>query len=312
VATILVLVGASLLLFLVLKAAPSDERRMLRLDQSAAALTAGTVPPPAPTGATAWAGEFGNWLGGAAVGDFGTSHALQKGRPASDLIWPATLRSFLLLAAGLSIALSGALAVSISRFVRPQSRFRLGAEAAISLVSAIPVFLYVYAAVAGGNRFISFGVAEGWWSAPDWFPLPIKADFIPWLFAAVILAVGDAGLMDLVQRFRSEMVQAGSGEYMTGVRVQGLSVPGVVARGFIPGALSHLSRRISFLLGSLVVLEAALGWPGIGYLAWRAAAERDMPVLLGAALVMAVALRLAYMAADFIGHVADPRRRVGR
>ncbi len=99
---------------------------------------------------------------------------------------------------------------------------------------------------------------------------------------------------------------------MTGVRVQGLSVPGAVARGFVPGALSHLSRRISFLLGSLVVLEAALGWPGIGYLAWRAAGERDMPVLLGAALVMAAALRLAYMAADFIGHVADPRRRVGR
>ena len=29
------------------------------------------------------------------------------------------------------------------------------------------------------------------------------------------------------------------------------------------------------------VLEAALGWPGLGYLAWRAAAARDMPVLLG-------------------------------
>ena len=86
------------------------------------------------------------------------------------------------------------------------------------------------------------------------------------------------------------MVHAAKGDYMAGVRMQGLSVPGVVARGFFPGALSHVSRRVSFFLGSLVVPGGGAGWPGIGYLAWRAAAERDMPVLLGSALVMAAVL----------------------
>lgn len=99
---------------------------------------------------------------------------------------------------------------------------------------------------------------------------------------------------------------------MAGVRVGGLSVPGVIARGFTPGALSHLARRISFFLGSVVVLEAALGWPGIGYLAWRAAAERDMAVLLGAALIMSVALRLILMGVKAVSFVVDPRRRVAK
>ena len=105
------------------------------------------------------------------------------------------------------------------------------------------------------------------------------------------------------------MTHAAAGEHLSGSRMLGLSVPWVMARSFLPGALSHVSRRVSFFLGSVVVLEAALGWPGLGYLAWRAAAERDMPVLLGSTLVMSVALRVTLMANDFIGYLADPRLR---
>jgi peptide/nickel transport system permease protein len=307
---VLVLIGASLLLFFVLKAAPAETRDSLRLmgETAEQALPQG-VEGAVETGAGSAAAEYIRWLGAIAMGDFGSSTALQRGRPASVLIWPSAARSFVLLAAGMTLAMGFALCLAAARIRRGDTaRWRVFG-AAVGLLSAIPVFLYVYVFVSGGNRLISFGASEGWWVPPPWFPLPMEAALLPWLVAALILAVGDGGLVDLYQRFHGEMGHAAKGDYMTGVRMLGLSVPGVVARGFIPGALSHVSRRVSFFLGSLVVLEAALGWPGLGYLAWRAAAERDMPVLLGSALVMATALRLITMGNDLASFLADPRRR---
>ncbi len=307
IATILVLIGASLLLFLVLKAAPSEDHLQLRLGQS----TSVTAEQAGETFASeTLAGQYVTWLEGVVTGDFGTSKALQRGRPVADLLKPAFFASFKLLAAGLFLsALLGLLAATLSIFRsrNPLWRITLGLT---SLTSAIPVFLYVYALVAGGNRLIAWGAAQQHWQIPGWFPLPMSPDFVPWFFAVLILAVGDGSLMDMTQRFGSELRHSAGDEHMVGVRMMNISVPVVIARGFLPGALSHISRRISFVLGSLVVLEAALGWPGLGYLAWRAAAERDMPVLLGAALLMAVALRLVLMVFDLVGTAADPRRRV--
>jgi peptide/nickel transport system permease protein len=299
-----------MLLFLVLRAAPSDSHRFLRLGLDPAAQTQ-QADTTAQESVAAYRQYF-HWLSEAATGNFGISRALQKGRPASELLWPSARHSFGLVTAGLILSALMALGAAIFRLLRPHSiLFRLS-SVVIGFLSAIPVFLYVYMAVAGGNRAISWGAGNGYWMLPSWFPLPMEAALIPWLFAALFLAIGDGGLVDLYQRFTSELGHACSGEHMTGVRVGGLSVPGVIARGFIPGALSHMARRISFFLGSVVVLEAALGWPGIGYLAWRAAAERDMAVLLGAALIMSVALRLILMGVKAVSFVADPRRRVAK
>lgn len=305
VATFLVLAGASLLLFVILKAAPSDDRRMLRLDVSTSQGLAAASEEAKPS----WTGEYAGWLGNAATGDFGISSSLQRGRPASDLIWPAAWDSLKLIVAGVGLSVAIALLVAIWRVYRPASVAGKAAAGALGFFSAIPVFLYVYIGVASGNRLISYGGAEGWWALPKWFPLPMTQALAPWLFAALILAVGDGGLMDLFQRFAGELTHAGSGEHMVGARLLGIPVHREIARGFLPDALSHIARRISFFLGSMVVLEATLGWTGLGYLAWRAAAERDMPVLLGSALIMATALRLTLLVFDFTGFVADPRRR---
>ncbi len=302
----LVLVGASLLLFLLLRQAPTDSHRFLRLGQDVAGQS---VSAPQSEVAPSASEQYFHWLGEVVTGNFGISRALQKGRPASELLWPSAKRSFGLVSVGLLISTFLALAAAILKLLQPHSRFLRLNSTMIGFFSAIPVFLYVYMAVAGGNRAISWGAGLGYWNLPAWFPLPMEPALVPWFFAALFLAVGDGGLVDLYQRFTSELQHSSNGEYMTGVRVGGLSVPGVIARGFIPGAVSHMARRVSFFLGSVVVLEAALGWPGIGYLAWRAAAERDMAVLLGAALIMSVALRLTLMAVKAISFVVDPRRR---
>lgn len=301
------LVGASLLLFLVLKAAPGDSATVLRLD--GAASTATRVVEEQPNGVFDAIGEYVGWFASAATGDFGHSSSLQRGREASYLIWPATFESLKLLSTGMGLAFVIALLFAVWRNYRPHSMGGRISGALLTLFSALPVFLYVYLTVFFGNKFIAWGAAQGHWSIPTWFPLPAVAETAPWLMAALILAVGDGGLFDLYQRFGSELAHSVSGDHILGARMLGLSVVSEVARGFIPGALSHFARRVSFFMGSMVVLEATLGWPGLGYLAWRAAAERDMPVLLGSALVMAASMRLALILCGIVGYAADPRRR---
>lgn len=302
-ATLLVLAGAGLLLFLVLKAAPGDDFRQLRLGQSVE-----TGLSAAPDEGVSFS-EYLSWLGDAAKGDFGHSSSLQKGRHASELIWPSAGTSFLLLLVAMAFSVAIALPAALLRAYRPTSLSGRFLGGALTVFSSIPVFLYVYTMVAAGNRFLAWGASAGYWALPKWFPLPMTQALLPWLLCALVLAVGDGGALDLFQRFSGELHHAGSGEHIAGARVLGLSAKREIARGFIPGALAHLSRRVSFVLGSLVVLEATLGWPGIGYLAWRAASERDMPVLLGSALVMAAALRVALLGSRVAGYLADPRTR---
>ena len=72
----LVLVGARLVLFLVLKAAPADTEHQLRLGLGRADQVAGVAH--AVDEPSVWS-QYTGWLGGTLRGDFGKSDALQRG-----------------------------------------------------------------------------------------------------------------------------------------------------------------------------------------------------------------------------------------
>lgn len=57
--------------------------------------------------------------------------------------------------------------------------------------------------------------------------------------------------------------------------------------------LSLLALSFTTALGSIVPVEVIFGVPGVGQLAWTAAMNRDLPVLLAVTLVMAVCIGLA-------------------
>ncbi len=300
----LVLAGASLLLFALVEAAPGDagDPGGLRGPRARETALPGADLDP-------WPERYGRWAGRALRGDFGRSAAVQQGRPVAELLRGAAGNSLALCAAALGLATLGALGLATLRAVRPRGAVGAALEWSVQLASTVPVFLYAYAAVVAGNAGLAWGAREGLWQLPGWFPFPSRVAAAPWCAAVFILAVGDGLLADLSQRFRADLEQALRQDHLVGTRVLGLSVAAAVARGFLPALVSHLARRVAFVLGALVVLESALGWPGVGNLAWRAAAERDLPVLLGVALVLALVVRLGFIASQAVGYLTDPRRR---
>jgi peptide/nickel transport system permease protein len=64
-------------------------------------------------------------------------------------------------------------------------------------------------------------------------------------------------------------------------------------------ALATLS--IVNALSALVPVEVVFSVPGLGQLAWNAAMNRDLPVLLGVTMIMAVAVTFAGMNPDRAG-----------
>lgn len=82
-------------------------------------------------------------------------------------------------------------------------------------------------------------------------------------------------------------------------RSQGVSPARILVAHILPaispqlGALASLS--IVTALSALVPIEVIFNVPGVGQLAWNAAINRDLPVLLAATMIMAVAVTLAGM-----------------
>jgi len=304
--SVAVLLGTSLLLFTAVRLAPGAAGVGLGGHSQTAAPSPNTPAPPP------WAVQYGRWLAGTVRGEFGTSTALQRGRPVAELLHAATGRSLALAGVALILAVAAAAGLAALRVARPRSLHVTVLGGAAHTISMLPVFLLVYLAVGWGNAGFLRAAGEGWLTLPGWFPYPARATPTAWLFTAGLLAVGDGLLADLYGRFWGELEQASHAECLTGARLLGLSVPGAVVRLALPGIAAYLSRRLAFVLGSLVVVESAVGWPGLGYLAWRAASTRDLPVLLGVALVMAVVVRVAWILAEWVSYGADPRRRLAR
>ena len=93
-------------------------------------------------------------------------------------------------------------------------------------------------------------------------------------------------------------------------RAQGLTLAKQFWVHILPGirsrilALANLS--IITALSMLVPVEVIFNVSGIGQLAWSAAMNRDLPVLLAVTVIMAVAVTTAGMASDLLmGNFSD-------
>jgi ABC-type dipeptide/oligopeptide/nickel transport system permease component len=66
---------------------------------------------------------------------------------------------------------------------------------------------------------------------------------------------------------------------------------------------------LGVLLGGAFVVEQIFAWPGIGREVLQAIFELDLPVILGAVLLSAVAIAIANLLADLAQVWIDPRLR---
>ena len=81
------------------------------------------------------------------------------------------------------------------------------------------------------------------------------------------------------------------------------------ARNALLPVLSRLVISLPYLITGVIIIEDAVGWPGVGKTLWNAVYWQDMPLIMGIMLMVGIFSLLARMALDIITAFLDPRIR---
>lgn len=251
-----------------------------------------------------WLPRFFSWLGAALHADLGTSlrypsfsvaELLRRGIAVTfPLAALVALFSFFL---GVGLGL-----VSAARLGRPSD---LALSATAQLFLAIPEFwLGILLVTLFAVRLPWFPASgfPGWSSPQAWrhLVLPLAALALP--RAAYFARLTRGVLADVL-----------STDFVRTARAKGLAEKTVLLRHALRNALVPLVAAFGLLFARLLagalVVEQVFALPGLGKLAVEAAFGRDIPVLLGLAVLATATVVTVSNAADLAYALLDPRIR---
>jgi peptide/nickel transport system permease protein len=228
--------------------------------------------------------------------DFGTSYALRE--PVSTVIaeqFPGTL-----LLAALALALAWALALVVAVWSTRSGRVANALGSALEVVAvALPHFWLASSLV------LLFSTTLGW------LP-PISGQSPAGLVLPVItLAVPLAGFLGQVMR--ESLLDALSSPFVLSARTRGETSAGVIWRHALRHAALPAIGLSGWAFGSLVsgsvVVETIFARPGLGRTLLSAVQARDVPLVTGTVLIVALAYSVVTTLTDVLDRVADPRLR---
>jgi peptide/nickel transport system permease protein len=154
-----------------------------------------------------------------------------------------------------------------------------------------------------------------------------------WLPASgMVSARGDGGPLDVAQHLvlpavtlgaisaaliarmtRASLLEVLAQEYVLVARAKGLHERLLVRRHALKNALlpvlTVVGLQMGALLGGAVITETIFSWPGIGLQLYRGIALRDVPLVQGAALVVATSFVVINLLVDILYSYLDPRIR---
>ncbi|HSE95993.1 MAG TPA: ABC transporter permease [Methylomirabilota bacterium] len=249
--------------------------------------------------------QYVEWAGGALTGDLGRS--IQYDVPVGGLI-VSRLRVTLPLTV-LAAAFMIAAAVPLGLYAATHHR-RLGDYLAMvvsQLGIAIPSFW------AGLLLILLFAVHLGWVQAggfEGW-----QTGLWPGLRSLLLpaLALGLIQAAILTRTTRSAVLEVLRAEHVRTARAKGLGEAVVTWKHVFRNALITIVTVVGLQLGQLlagsIVLENVFYLPGLGRLALGAISARDLPVVQGVVVFVAVLIVTVNFLVDLVYGVLDPRIR---
>ena len=254
--------------------------------------------------------QFLRWLSRAMQGDLGASIA--TGRQVASEVFAAVGNTLILAVTATVIGFSlGGLFGFVAGYFRDS-----WVDKFASILSVVGVSIPHY--WLGILMVIIFSVELNWLPATGAGPGGSRDWAWDWahiqhlILPAVTMSVIPMGIVArTVRALVADILQQ---EFVTGLHAKGLLDRGVLAhviKNAAPTALAVMGLQLGYLLGGSILIETVFSWPGTGFLLGQAIFQRDLPLLQGTILVLAIFFVILNLIVDVVQTALDPRLQRG-
>lgn len=300
-----VLVGVSVVIFLLMHLAPGDVTTTLLGPQATEAdrvvlrRTLG-LDQPVPV-------QYARWVARVSEGDFGTSVATSL--PVATLIVPRFLNTALLATASLALAVVIGYGAGLLAALRPRSVLdRVLTGVTMLLGSTPPFWLGLVLVLFFALRLRWLPVSGMTDMAGEGGGLDVARHLV---LPTVTTALGPAAI--ITRLVRSSVLEAMGRPHVRVARAKGLGRGALLRRHVILNALPPIMTitglQLGYLLGGALFSEVVFAWPGLGSLLYDSITARDTPVVQAATLLIALLFVLVNILVDLMNAALDPQLR---
>ena len=301
--TIPVLVGISVVVFLIMALIPGDP---------ATAILGAFATPENTTKLRAELGldrplieQYFTWASNLLSGNFGRSYALN--RPVLDELLERLGPTLLLAGSAMSVCVLLGLISGLLAAVKQYTWVDQGLTLFTLIGISAPAFWLGLMAVS------LFTVQLGWLPASGMYT-PYGDESLGDLLVHLVMPAITLGLVasSVIARLtRTSMLEQLRQDYVRTARAKGERETAVVIkhafRNALVGLIPVLGLQAGFVLGGAVYIETVFQWPGIGRMLVNAISTRDILLVQGGVMMVATIYVLFNLLADLIQHALDPR-----
>ena len=244
--------------------------------------------------------QYVDWMGRLAMGDLGRSLVTRK--PVVDELAMRIRVSLPLAALGWLLSYALALPLGVVAGLRPGGWMDRATNLIAVALAALPPFL------------VGIGLVSIFALSLRWLPPAGARTGAHMVLPALTLALGLAAYSVRIIRNAVALVRAEF--YMTFSRIRGLGAQAAFRRHGVRNAAIPIAMfaalQLASVLDGFVVVETLFAYPGLGDLLIKALLARDIPVIMGAGLVIGMTFAVLNLMANLLCLWLDPRRRTGR
>jgi peptide/nickel transport system permease protein len=240
--------------------------------------------------------QYGQWMGNLARGNLGSS--LVSGKPVKYELYYHASFTLQLGLIGWLLSYLIALPIGIIAGFRPGGVIDRATDALAVTLASLPSFLV-------GIGLVTLFALNLRWLPPAGFRTGAHLVLPAFTLALSLVAFS-------IPIIRNAVVDVRSAFFMTYARIKGLSPAAAfrhhgVRNAAIP-VVTYAALQFAFVIDGFVVIETLFNYPGLGDLLVKALIARDVPVIMGAGLVIGFAFAAVSLIADLLRFWLDPRR----
>lgn len=305
-----VIIGVSLIVFLIFQLAPGDAlsglqdpkisietkqkiRHQLHLDESPIV-------------------QYGYWIQGLVKGDLGESFQFKQ--PVTKVIKSYIWNSFYISLISFALGILLSIPIGVISATKQYSMFDYGFTVFALIGISIPSFFFGLLLIKWFSVDLGILPVSGMHTAGSTLTgLPRILDVAKHMvLPLIVLTMGS--LASLMRYTRSSMLEVIRQDYIRTARAKGLKEKVVIYRHALRNALipviTIFGMSLPGLFSGAMILEQVFAWPGIGPINLQAVSNRDYPLLMGFNLLLALLTLLGNLIADVCYALVDPRIRL--